>query len=240
VGIIRRNEDEDGIVTLTLDDGKLNAFDNEVFRELDAEIGAASGARAVLLAGREGVFTAGLNTKVLRELDATGLSELLTTFGRTMMSVWLTPLPVVAACTGHAIAAGTMLAMACDHAVAARGEFRWGLTETQIGFPLPRYAITLARANVRRDRFDDLLLPGATVGPEDAVSVGFADELADPGDVLTRARERASELADLPRGAYAATKRRLRGAAAQNVLEELDEDVRELVDVVDPGGSAPE
>jgi enoyl-CoA hydratase len=220
MGIIRRNEEDDGLVVLTLDDGKLNALDTEVFREIDGAFSAASDAPAIVLAGREGMFTAGLNTKTLATLDEKGLTELLEVFGRTLMHVWMEPRPVVAACTGHAIAAGTMLAMASDHAVAQRGDYRWGLTETQIGFPLPLFGIALARANVRADRVEDLLLPGAVIGPEEAVEAGFADELSD--DPLAAATAKARELMELPLPAYGATKLRLRGVTAQEVLATLD------------------
>jgi enoyl-CoA hydratase len=229
LGIINRSDDDDGLVTLTLDDGKLNALDAGVFRELSGALSDANGAPAVLITGREGVFTAGLNTKILDGISGEDLRTLLEVFGRTVMQLWCEPRPVVAACTGHAIAAGTMLAMAADHAVAAGGDFRWGLTETRIGFPLPQFAIALARANVRDDRLDDLLLSGAIVGPEEAVSVGFADELAEPAAVLDRARERAHTLMELPADAYAATKRRLRGDIAQQVLSQLGEDLDDIL-----------
>lgn len=229
MGIINRSDDDDGLVILTLDDGKLNALDAEVFRELSQAVSDAKGAPGIVIAGREGVFTAGLNTKTLAGISDEDLRELLDVFGRTVMQLWCVPRPVVAACTGHAIAAGTMLAMAADHAVAASGDFRWGLTETRIGFPLPRFAISLARANLRADRLDDLLLPGAIVDPEEAVAVGFADELAEPGQVIHRAREHARELAELPGAAYATTKKRLRGDIAHGVLSQLGEDLDDIL-----------
>lgn len=228
MGIISRHDEEGGIATLTLDDGKLNALNAEVFRELSAAVDDCADATAVVLAGREGVFTAGLNTKELADITPEGLTELLDVFGRTVMQVWAHPRPVVAACTGHAIAAGTMLAMAADHAVAAEGDFRWGLTETQIGFPLPDFAIQLSRHNVRSDRLEDLLLPGKVVEATTAVEVGFADELAEPGEVLTRATTKARELASLPSEAYATTKRRLRGSTIRGVLAGLGDDIDEI------------
>lgn len=233
MGIISRSDADDGLVTLTLDDGKLNALDVDVFREIDEAVSGAAEAPAVVLAGREGVFTAGLNTKMLPELDAAGFTELLSVFGRTMMRLWTHPAPLVAACTGHAIAAGTMLAMVCDQAVAAEGDYRWGLTETRIGFVLPDFAIALARGNVRADRVDDLLVPGAMVGPTVAVEVGFADELAPPAEVVGRAQEKARELMELPKAAYAQQKRRLRGEVADRVLADLDADIAGLVDLIE-------
>lgn len=225
---VHRSED-DGIATITLDDGKLNALDTDVFGQLDEAFDASSEARAIVVTGRDGVFTAGLNTKKLPDMSTDELGELMGAMGRTLMRIWLEPRPVVCAATGHAIAAGTMLAMACDHTIAASGEYKWGLSETQIGFPLPEFAIAISRGNVRSDRLDDLLLPGRIVGPEAAVEAGFVDEVVQPADVLPTATTRARQLADLPQVAYGATKQRLRGAVAQGVLDRLEDDTRDML-----------
>jgi enoyl-CoA hydratase/carnithine racemase len=226
--VIRREIDA-GIAVLTMDDGRVNAFDLDLFAELDRAFDACAEDAAIVIAGREGMFSAGLNTKILPSLDVDGLTELLAAFGRTMLRIWLEPRPVVAAATGHAVAGGTILAMAADHAVAADGDYRWGLTETTIGFVQPEWIIAIARGNVAADRLDDLILPGAMVGPAEAVAVGFADALAPADQVVPMAYSRARELAALPRGTYAATKRRLRGPAAEAVLAGLTEDLREAM-----------
>ena len=220
--------DQDGIAVLTMDDGKVNAFDQAFFDNLDTAFDGCADAAAVVLTGRPGMFSAGLNMKVMASLDDDGMIDLLTQFGRTMMRIWLEPRPVVAAVTGHAIAGGTILAMACDHAVAADGDFRWGLTETTIGFPLPSWIIALARGNVSPHRLDDLLLPGRMVGPAEAVEVGFADALTD-GDVMAEAMTRATQLAGLPLKTYAETKRRLRGEVAETALAGVEDDIRGLL-----------
>jgi len=231
---VLRSVGADGVVTLSLDDGKVNAFDTAAFNAIDAALDTCGDASAVVLTGREGCFSAGLNIKAMGEMDEDGLHELLVSFGRVLLRTWLEPRPLVCAATGHAVAAGTMFAMACDHTVAAAGDFRWGLTETQIGFPLPMFAIALARGNVRTDRLDDLLLPGAVVNPEQAVEAGFADELAAPGDVVARATAKAAELAKLPRSTYAAAKRRIRGEAAEIALADLAHDIRSLLAIREP------
>jgi enoyl-CoA hydratase len=143
------------------------------------------------------------------------------------MRWWTDPRPTVCAATGHAIAAGTMFGMACDHAVAADGGY-WGLTETRIDFELPEFGIALARHNVRADRLEDLLLPGDRIDATAAVEAGFADEVVPADRVIVRAQERARELAELPARAYAGTKRRLRGADAEAVLAGLDADIAAL------------
>lgn len=214
-------EVDGGVAVVTLDDGKVNALDVERFAELDAVLDDCADDAAVVLCGRAGVFSAGLD-RALLSAPREDLLELAIALTRTSMRLWTEPRPVVAAVTGHAIAAGTILALACDHAVAADGDYRWGLNETAIGLVLPQWVIDLARTNVRADRLEGLVLPGRLVDPATAVEVGFADELA-PGDqVRDRALARARELAELARPVYAANKGRLRGAAAAAALAELD------------------
>jgi enoyl-CoA hydratase len=220
--------DGDDLVVVTLDDGKVNAFDVPFFTELDAALDEHPD-RALVIAGREGMFSAGLNVKTMATLDIDGLTDLLVHFGRTMHRVWLEPRPVVVAATGHAIAGGTILAMCADHAVAAEGSFGWGLTETTIGFPLPDWIIAIARGNVRADRLDDLILPGTTVPPAAAVAVGFADVAVPADAVMETALSRARELAKLPRSAYAETKRKLREPASKASLADVEDDIRALL-----------
>lgn len=226
---IHRDQSSDGVLTLTLDDGAKNALTEDAFDDLAAAFDEHADAQAIVLAGREGIFTAGLDTKFLAAAGRDGIHDLLVAFGRTLMRVWTDGRPVTCAATGHAIAAGTMLAMASDHAVAAEGEFRWGLTETRIDFEMPHFGIALARHNVRSDRLEDLLLPGAVIDPAAAVEVGFADELAPPDAVLARAQAKAAELAELPARAYAGTKQRLRGMSADAVMHGLDDDISVLL-----------
>ena len=220
---------DDGVMTIALDDGAKNALGPGAFDAIaDAFAGADERVRAIVVTGRPGVLTAGLDVKFMASAGREGVQDLLTRFGRTWMQVWTEPRPTVLAATGHCLAAGTMLAMACDHAVAAEGEYAWGLTETQIDFELPEFGLALARANMRTDRLEDLLLPGRKVGPAEAVEAGFADELAPEDQVLARAQEVARTLAELPARAYAGTKRRLRAATAHQVLSNLDEDIAAL------------
>lgn len=224
-------EVHDGVAVLEMDDGKVNAFDAPFFAALDGAFDACADDAAVVIAGRDGMFSAGLNTKVMADLDPEGMTDLLCAFGETMLRVWLEPRPVVVAATGHAIAGGTILAMCADHAVAADGPFRWGLTETTIGFTMVEWILAIARGNVAAHRLDDLVLPGAAVDPMEAVAVGFADALAPPGEVLETATARARELAALPRRTYAATKQRLRGRAARDARAGMRADVLDAMRV---------
>lgn len=224
---IRRETSADGVLTLTMDDGNKNALTPASFEGLIAALDEEHEATAIVLAGREGILTAGLDLKWIQQHGIEGLELLLPLFGRCAMRLWTDPRPTVCAATGHAIAGGTILAMACDHAVAAAGHW-WGLTETQIDMQLPEFALALARHNLPPDRLEDLLIPGERLDAADAVEVGFADELVTPDRVLDRAREHAAVLAELPARAYGGNKRRLRSADAEAVLAGLDADIATL------------
>ncbi len=227
---LRSELGDEGALTITMDDGAKNALDPDTFEAITVAFDAVpDDARAIVLAGREGIFSAGLNIKYLASATRDQTHRLLVLFGETLMRVWTEPRPTVAAATGHAIAGGTMFAMACDHAVAAEGAFAWGLTETRIDFEMPLFGLALARENVRADRLGDLILPGAQIDAAAAVEAGYADELAPAGQVIARAEAKAAELAQLPAGAYAGTKRRLRTAAAETVLAGLEDDIEALL-----------
>jgi enoyl-CoA hydratase len=221
---------DDGLWVVTLDDGGHNALRPETFDALLAAFDdAPDEAGAILLSGRPGMFSAGLDVKWMQTADVDSLTDLLLRFGRTLMRVWAEPRPTVAAVTGHAVAAGTMFAMACDHAVASAGDWRFGLTETRIDFQIPDFALELTRRNVGAHHVDDLLLPGALLGPDEAAAVGYVDEVVAADEVLRRARAHATELAALPQTSYRGTKHRLRGDAVARVLDGLEADVAELV-----------
>ena len=225
-----RSDLEDGVLTLTLDDGSRNALVPENFDELTALLdGAGDDVDAIVLAGNGSVFTAGLDVKWMKGATRDDVGGMLVSLGRTVYRLWGEGRPTVAACTGHTVAAGTMLALACDHAVAAEGEYSWGLMETRIGFEMPRFGIELARLNVAAHRVDDLILPGAVVSPAEAVEVGFADELVELDAVVARAQERARELVELPAHTYAGTKRRLRGATIDAVLAGIEDDIADVM-----------
>jgi enoyl-CoA hydratase len=224
---VRSEVDADGVLTVTLDDGAKNALDPAAFDGLIAALDDHPDARAVVLTGREGILTAGLDVKFMAAADRAGVQDLLVRFGEAILRWWTDPRPTVCAAPGHAIAAGTMFAMACDHAVAAEGGW-WGLTEVRIDFEMPGFGLALARANLRGDRLEDLLLAGERIDAAAAVEAGFADVVVPADQVAATARRRVEELMALPPRAYAGTKQRLRGEAAERVRAELRADVAAL------------
>ena len=221
---------EDGVAVIRLDDGKANAVSHAVIDALHASLDRAeSEATAVVIAGREGRFSAGFDLSVMTQgADAT--RDLVAAGGRLMMKVFTHPQPVVAAVTGHALAAGALLCLSCDTRIGSADiPAKIGLNETAIGMGLPWYAIRLAEQRLSMRHLQRSVIQAEIHDMASAVDAGYLDELVSAGDVVSAAIDRARQLGQLPASAYGFTKRRLRQAVADEVLAGIDDDMRTMV-----------
>jgi enoyl-CoA hydratase len=200
------------IVEIRLDDGKVNAMGPAFFDELNLLLDRVERERpgALVLAGREGFFSPGLDLKLLPTLQPAELTRTLQSFGYTLLRVWTLGVPTVAAVTGHAVAGGLFLAFACDRRVMARGAFRLHANEHQIGLPLPTWAQAITESVVQGSTFVELMLHARPFTPDEALARHLVDEIVDPGTVVARAHEIATPLAGLAQPAYGITKTRNR------------------------------
>ncbi|HEY2976746.1 MAG TPA: crotonase/enoyl-CoA hydratase family protein [Burkholderiaceae bacterium] len=105
--------------------------------------------------------------------------------------------PVIAAVEGYAVAGGLELALMCDLRVAARGAVfgvfcrRWGVPLIDGGtVRLPRL-IGMGRAL-------DLILTGRAVGADEALQMGLANRVVEPGRALVEAQALAAQIAAFP------------------------------------------
>ena len=206
------------IATITLDDGRANAINPawmERFLEVFGE--AEEGARAIVIAGREGVFSGGFDLKWMPTAGAKGVAHLLDTASELCCRVYGSPRPVVAACSGHAIAMGLFLLLCCDTRIGAAGDFKFGANETMIGMNLPVFAIELSRDRLEETQLTRLVIQSHMYGPDEAVELGALDRVVEPGRVLAEALKIAALLAQLPGSAYAHNKLALRQGSIERI-----------------------
>lgn len=215
---------QDRVAILTLDDGKANAvghaFIDAVHEGLDR---AATDAQAVVLTGREGIFSAGFDLKEFQQ-GAQASAALAARGAALMLRLFSFELPVVAAASGHAIAAGALLLLTADTRIGVRGDFKVGLNETAIGMDLPVFALELVRARLAPPQQTAAFIQAELYTPHEALTVGFVDELTDPPRLLEVAVARAAALGELPTAAYAANKRNLRQPAIAAIAGSLSAD----------------
>ncbi|HNR23347.1 MAG TPA: enoyl-CoA hydratase/isomerase family protein [Steroidobacteraceae bacterium] len=206
--------DEQGVRELRLARPPVNALDTALIESLaDAVQSApAAGARAIVLSGQPGIFSAGLDVPALLRIDRAGMRGLFEALGRAQEVIARSPVPVIAAITGHAPAGGTVLVLHCDYRVMAEGPFTLGLNEVAVGLT-PGALLHHAYARlVGEGRAGVLLTRGAMLDPQYALACGLVDEICAPADVVPRAHAYAQQLLALPSAAMRATRDTARAA----------------------------
>jgi enoyl-CoA hydratase/carnithine racemase len=213
-----RLEREGDVAVLHVDRPPVNALDRRLLAEGAAVLEElrAEPPLAVVIAGREGCFSAGVDLKLAPTLDADGQREMVEGINRLFGGWYSFERPLVTAVTGHAIAGGFILALCGDVRVAATVGLH-GLTEVRAGMPYPGAAMAVVRAELAPAAARELVLGGELVDSARAAELGAYDEVVAPGSVIPRAMERARKLAESPPQAYAFVKRQLRAPA----LEEM-------------------
>ncbi len=203
-------EQADGIATITMDDGKVNALGIAMLGQLHAAFDRAeSDGAIVILTGREGRFSAGFDLKVFTETPER-LPEMLTLGASLCERILAFPRPVITACTGHGVAAGCFLQLPADLRLGVDGPFQIGLNEVRIGLTMPQWVIELARARLLPAHLDRAVNSAVMYTPTDAVAAGFLDRVVDAGALAASARAAAEELAGLNPEAHRATKLKTR------------------------------
>lgn len=219
------------VAAITMDDGKANVLSPAMLGALNAaldraESDAAAGAAgqaagcAVLLAGRPGIFSGGFDLSVIRD-GGPAVGQMVTAGFELAARILSFPLPVVIACTGHAVAMGAFLLLAADYRVGAAGPFRITANEVAIGLQVPPPALELCRQRLTPAAYSRAVILADVFAPADAVSAGFLDELAPAADPVEPARAVAGRLSALDRAAHTAAKLSVRGAAVAAIRESL-------------------
>jgi enoyl-CoA hydratase len=212
-----------------MDDGKANALSEAMIEGLlDALARAEKEALAMVLAGRPDRFCAGFDLRVMMS-SPDAAKALLTRGSALLMKLYEATLPLVVACTGHALAGGALVLLTGDLRVGAEGAFRIGLNEVSIGMPVPILAMELARDRLQTSELARATLLAQIYAPQEAAKAGYLDLVVQPDAVLARAKEEATRLGSLARPAFMATKARLRGRTITHIRETLEDDMKSLL-----------
>lgn len=203
----------DKTAVLTMDDGKVNALDNDWFRAMLAHLDEieASDATGLILQGREGIFSGGLNIKWLPTMDRKQQVEFGQLFPGTLNRLYQFPKPTIAARTGHAIAGGCLLACACDTRLAVKGDFNMAMNEVLINMTIPEWAINIIQDVVPKPHAATMLNLAQFMSLEEAESMAVITERYDDKEsLLANALARAEGYNKFSMKDFAATKLKVR------------------------------
>ena len=197
---------EGDVAVITMDDGKANAVSHNYIDNLNDGLDRAEGeAKAVVLQGRSGVFSAGFDLKEIGKGPAES-KALVDKGAALLLRLFSLPMPVVAASAGHAIAAGALLMLASDTRFGVGGDAKYGLNETAIGMTLPPFGLQIALCRVSKRHQTQAIIQASLYDAEGAQRAGFIDEIVSAEELEQCALAKATELAELPTQAYAAMK----------------------------------
>jgi len=149
-------------------------------------------------------------------------------FYALMGALACSPIPIAAAITGHAPAGGTVLALFCDWRVAADGNLKIGLSEVQVGLPLPPVILSALRRLVGPHRAEWLAVTGLLVSPTEAAVLGLVDEVVPADRVVDRALKWCQDLVVLPRTATGLTRKQARADLVSQFARDLDHELAEV------------
>lgn len=212
-----------------MDDGKANALSGAMITGLIVALDRAEKeASSIVLVGRPDRFCAGFDLRVMMSSPEAAM-ELLERGSDLLMRLYGASLPLVVACTGHALAGGALVLLCGDHRVGAAGAYRIGLNEVSIGMPVPILAMELARDRLHPTELGRATLLAQIYDPDGAAAAGYLDQVVSAADVLSRAKEEAARLSSLARSAFQATKTRLRGKTITHIRATLKEDMQSLL-----------
>ena len=210
---------EDGIATLTLSNGKVNAISPAVVSAFNEALDQAEKDRAVVvITGTPGILSGGYDLKVMTAgpKEAIGLVTSGSTLARRLLSH---PFPVIVACTGHAVAKGAFLLLSADYRIGVEGPFSIGLNEVAIGMTMHHAGIELARDRLSKAAFQRSVINAEMFDPQGAVGAGFLDKVVAPEELHAAALEAARQLKKINMNAHKHTKLKVR----KELLEALDD-----------------
>ncbi len=198
---------EDDVSIITLDDGKANVFSPEMSNQLNAcldQVDTESG--CLIITGREGMFSAGLDLKVIQSGDVDRIVEMSSSAFKLLARIFSFPRPVIAACSGHGIALGTFLICCCDYRIGIKGDYMLGANEMRTNMVIPTPILELIKFRVNDSHKYRAVLGAEMYNFNQAQEAGLIDDVVEIDNLMTAAKDKAKDLATMGHPSYTMTK----------------------------------
>jgi enoyl-CoA hydratase len=169
------------------------------------------------------MFSGGFDLQVMRGSmnTAMALVEKGLTLAVRMLSF---PYPVIAACSGHAVAKGASLLLAADYRIGVDGAIKIGLNEVAIGMTMPYGGVELAIGRLAPVFFNRSVILAEMFSPKEAVIAGFLDKVVSEAEFVPRVQAIAQAMTKLDMKAHHHTKLKVRAELLQVLDECIEKD----------------
>ena len=197
---------QDGIATITMDDGKVNALSNDMLDALNAAFDKAEAVgEVVIFTGRTGMFCAGFDLTIMMQGPEKVLA-LMTKGGAFSRRILTFPTPVICAVSGHAMAMAALVLLSSDYCIGIEGKVKTGMNEVAIGMTMPQAAVEIATARLAPPYYRRAINNAETFNPQTAMTAGFLHTIVAPENLMASAQDKAEQMRKLDMTAFAATK----------------------------------
>ena len=214
---------ENDISIIKLDDGKANAFSynmlsqvNDLLKKVPRDSGA------LVITGREGLFSGGFDLKTLATGDMEKITKMVQLGYRLLLELFSFDRPIVAAVSGHSIALGLFVTCSADYRIAIDGKYVCQANEVRNNMDIPTQIMEIIRARVNKKYFYSAVYHSDAYSVQDSIEVGYIDEVVSEDQFMERVMEKAKELATLPHPFYANTKKTAQEDVRQKIADAID------------------
>jgi enoyl-CoA hydratase/carnithine racemase len=220
-------ENQDNVSILKMLNGVTNPINLEFVREISSNLEYLKNDQSVggivLCSDNNKFFSIGFDLPNLYKLNEKDIRTFYGSYNRLCLDLYTFPKPTVAALTGHAIAGGCILALACDYRIIASGKKLMGLNEIKLGLPVP-YPGDIILKHITGIRFSQMIMEmGDFYGPEELLQMGMVNGIVKQKSVMEKSIEQAKLLGDYPPQAFKMIKRNRVEDVKKQIIEKLDE-----------------
>jgi enoyl-CoA hydratase len=215
-------ESNGDVSIITLDDGKVNVFSPDMIEQLNIILDKVPEDKgSILIQGKEGMFSAGFDLKVMQGGDTEAMSKMAAGGFKLLARVYSFPRPVVVACSGHAIALGAFLLCCADYRVGAKGEYIVQANEVRNNMSIPTPILEISKSRISKAHWYRAILNAEAYNIEDSIEAGYLDEVIEATNLSSRAMEVANDLATLDHPHYKMTKELDQKATLDKILSSI-------------------
>ncbi len=217
---------ENDISIITLDDGKANVFSPKMIQDVNDcldQVPTQNG--ALIITGRDGMFSAGFDLKIISAGEMSAITEMTTNGFKLLSRIFSFPRPVLGACSGHGIALGTFLLCCCDYRIGVKGEFMIGANEMRTNMVIPTPILELIKFRVSNGHKYRAILGAEMYSIEDGIEAGLIDEVVEPENLMEASMHKIKDLASMGHPSYTLTKELL--------IQELHQKINNAISAID-------